>query len=138
MFKVAGIRRDVRDDKSNQDGPSAQCLLIEKLAAPVLELANRGLAQGATGAVGEVEAPLVGLGIVEAKGQGFEAACRAGDLELQEVGAAVPDFVNDRSALIFDPGRGAGQGIQEALYARFPSTNLEVEIVLPISSGIYF
>jgi hypothetical protein len=38
--------------------------LIEKLAASVLELADRWLAQSTALAVGSIEAPLVGLGIV--------------------------------------------------------------------------
>jgi hypothetical protein len=59
------IRSDVRPDHSNQDGSAIKWLLIEKLAAAILELADRGHAQGTAAAAGEILTPLVGLGIVE-------------------------------------------------------------------------
>ena len=40
MFKSAGIRRDVRDDEMNKDGPAIQCLLVEELALAGFEFAN--------------------------------------------------------------------------------------------------
>jgi hypothetical protein len=44
LFKAARIRGDVRYDKSNKDGSAVQCFLVEKLATPILEFADRGLA----------------------------------------------------------------------------------------------
>src|ERR1700735_5404149 len=64
LFKVARIRSDVRDNKSNKDGSGIECFLIEKLAASILELADRGLAHSTAVTVGKIEAPLMGLGIV--------------------------------------------------------------------------
>src|SRR5260370_23974062 len=64
LFKAARIRSDVRYNKSNQDGSVIECFLIEKLAASIFELADRGLAHGTALTVGPIEAPLVGLGIV--------------------------------------------------------------------------
>ena len=59
------IRGDVRPDHPNHDGSAIKWLLIEKLAAAILELADRGHAQGTAAAAGEMLTPLVGLGTVE-------------------------------------------------------------------------
>jgi hypothetical protein len=40
LFKTARIRSDIRDDKSNKDGPPIECFLAIKLAAPILEFAD--------------------------------------------------------------------------------------------------
>src|SRR6266849_4312763 len=104
---MARIRSDVRYDKSNIDGSTTKCFLVEKLAASILELADRGLAQGTVVAVGKIEAPLVGLGIVEMQVQTFEVPFRAIGLEFYQIGAAIPDLADDGSTLIFDPGGGA-------------------------------
>lgn len=109
--------------------------LIEELAPAVLELAYRGLAQRAAAAAGEIEAPLMRFGVVESQVQAFEVTSRAVGFELHQIGAAIPDFSDDGGSLVFDPGRGARQGMQEALQMRFPSADLEVEIVLPIPDG---
>ena len=53
------IRSDVRPDHSNQDGSAIEWLLIEKLAAPILELAGGGHTQGTAAAVGKILAPLM-------------------------------------------------------------------------------
>src|SRR5229473_3732481 len=65
LLKVGGIRGDVRPNKSNQDRSAirARWFRVEKLAASILEFADRGRAHGATLAGGPIEAPLVGLGI---------------------------------------------------------------------------
>src|SRR6267143_5089950 len=68
LFKAARIRSDIRHDKSNVDGSAIKTFLIEKLAAPIVELADCGLVQGTVDAVDKIEAPLVGLGIVQTQG----------------------------------------------------------------------
>lgn len=64
LFEAARIRRNVRYDKPNEDGTAIQCFLIEKLTASILKLANRGYTQSADGAVGEVQTPLAGFGVI--------------------------------------------------------------------------
>src|SRR5713101_236184 len=64
LFKAARIRGDVRDNKSNKNGPAVQCFLVEKLAASILEFADRGLTKRTAVTVGKIEAPLVGFGVV--------------------------------------------------------------------------
>src|SRR5258708_15639873 len=59
LFKPARIRSDVRDNKSNKDGPAIQCFLIEKFAPTILEFTDRGLTHRTAFAVGKIEAPLV-------------------------------------------------------------------------------
>ena len=72
MFKTARIWSDVRDNKSNIDGSAIECFLVVKLAASILELADRGLAHGPAAAAGKIEAPLVRLRIVEPQVQSFD------------------------------------------------------------------
>ena len=45
LLEVSRVRRDLRPDKSNIDSSALPQLLIVKLAAPILELANGRLAQ---------------------------------------------------------------------------------------------
>ena len=63
LLRTARIRSDLGDHKSNEDGSAIQCFLIEELATAINELADGGLTQYAIGAVGRIEAPLVGLRI---------------------------------------------------------------------------
>ncbi len=65
LFKAARIRSNIRDDETNKNGSTIKCLLVEKLAAPVFELADCGLGHHTAVDVGKIEAPLAGLGIVE-------------------------------------------------------------------------
>ena len=58
------IRGHVRPNKSNKDSFAIHCILSEELAASILEFADLGWIQDAILAVGPIEAPLVGLGIV--------------------------------------------------------------------------
>jgi hypothetical protein len=80
LLKVARIRSDAGYNKSNKDGSVIECFLIEKLAASIFELADRGLAQSAAVTVGKIEAPLVGLRIVQAQGESFDVTFGAIDL----------------------------------------------------------
>jgi hypothetical protein len=48
------IRSDVRPDHSNKDGSAIERLLIEKLAAAILELADRGQDEGTCGSFTKV------------------------------------------------------------------------------------
>ena len=107
LLKMARGRRDVGYDKADEDGSAIECFLGKELAAPILELADRGLAHGAAVAACKIEAPLAGLGIVQTQIQTFEVTSRAIGLELYQIGAAIPNLADDRGALIFDPGSRA-------------------------------
>src|ERR1700676_1006309 len=107
LFKTARIRSDVGDNKSNKDGAAIQCFLVKKLTAASSKLADGGFAHGATPAVGKIEVPLAGLGIVETEVQTFEVTRWACGLELHQIGAAIPNLVDDGRARIFDPCRRA-------------------------------
>ncbi len=130
---MGGIRRDVRYDESDKNGPTIQQFLIVELAAPIVELPDRGLGHDAVVAVGKIEAPLIRLRIVETQAQTFEVTGWAIGLELQQIGAAIPDLADDRRAFHVDPGRRAGQGMQAALYVCFPGADLEIEIMLAVA-----
>jgi hypothetical protein len=132
LFKAARIRSDVRDNKSNKDGSAIQWFLIVKLTPSIFKFADGGLAQGAAIAIRKIQAPLVGFGIVQAQVQTLEVACWAIGHELHQIAAAIPNFANDAGAIIFDPGRRPTQWVHQTPEVSFPSTYLEVEIVLPI------
>ena len=72
---MCGVRRDVRPNVSNQDRPVIQSVLAEKLAASILEFADRGWqAQNAGLAVCPIQAPLMSFRIVQAQGEAFDVA----------------------------------------------------------------
>jgi hypothetical protein len=132
LFKAARIRSDVRDNKSNKDGPAIQWFLIVKLTASIFEFADGGLAQDAAIAICKIEAPLVGFGIVQAQVQTLEVTCWAIRHELHQIAAAIPNFADHAGAIIFDPGRRPSQRMHQTPEVSFPSTHFEVEIVLPV------
>jgi hypothetical protein len=74
----------------------------------------------------------VRLRIVESQVQPFDVACRAIDLEFNQIRAPIPKLPNDAGPLIFDPSVEAAQRVLEAPEVRFPSANLKVKIVLAI------
>src|SRR5678815_5035751 len=65
LLESIGVRRDLGEHAADQDGAPIEFLLVVELPSSVLELTDRGCAQGAAGAVREIEAPLTRLRIVE-------------------------------------------------------------------------
>src|SRR6266576_832327 len=90
LFKTARLRSDIRYNEPNQDGPVIEGFLIEKLAAPVLEFSDCRLAQGAILAVGKIQTPLAGLGIVQTQRQRFNLTFWPIDLEFYEIRPSIP------------------------------------------------
>src|SRR5215472_1815572 len=72
------------------------------------------------------------LRIVQAQRQTFDVASWTTDLQFDQIGTAVPDFPDDGCAVIFDPGGGTSERVHQAFHVGLPTTNLEVEVVLPI------
>src|SRR5262249_11125111 len=132
LLEAARVRRDVGDHEAHEDGAAVERLLVVELAAAVLERADRRRAQGAGPDVGEVEAPLPRLGVVEPQADAFEVTGRPVGDQLHEVGPAVRDGPDDGRALVLDPGRRAGERLDEALQVRLPDTDVEIEVVLPV------
>jgi len=133
LFEMAGVWRDVRNHEANENRPAVEHLLIEKLAASILELANRRRAHRTSAAVGEVEAPLMRFGIVEAQAQALEVPCRAIGHEFQQIRAAIPNRAHNRCAVVLDPRRGARQRVLKALQMSFPGPDFKFEIMLPVA-----
>jgi hypothetical protein len=130
---MAGGRRDVGNNESNKDGAAVEHFLVEELSPAVFELPNRGLAQATAAVTRKVEAPLMGLGVVQTQAQSFNVARWAIDDKLYQIGAAIQNLPNDGSPIVFDPSGRARQGTLEAPQVSFPGANLEVKIVLPIA-----
>src|SRR5947207_15735396 len=74
MFEMRRIRVGLRPNKSNQDGFAIRAgrFRVVKLAVSILEFADRGRAHGSALAGCPIEAPLVGLGIIETQGHTFD------------------------------------------------------------------
>src|SRR5262249_34305613 len=133
LLEMAGIRRDVRDDEANKDGPAIECFLVEELTTAVFEGADRGLAEDAATTVGKIQAPLMRLRVVKAERERFDVAFGSIDLELDKIGAAIPNLADDSGAVVFDPSGGTGEGMQHAPEMGFPAADFEIEIVLAVA-----
>src|SRR5579864_1427273 len=125
------IRGHVRPSISNKDGLAIDGILGKKLAASILESSDLGWVQDASLAIGPIEPPLVGLRVIGAHGQTFEAYWVI-YLDGVQLGAAIPNLEADAGTFRFDPGIRACQGMQAALHVKFPCPNQGVKIVLPI------
>ncbi len=68
---MLGIWTDVLKDVSNQDDFAIVRFLVDKLASSIFEFTDHRLGQGTVSAVGKIETPLMGLGIVETEAQFF-------------------------------------------------------------------
>src|SRR6185436_15791203 len=101
LLEMAGVRCDVRDDEPDENGAAVEVFPGVELAAAVLELADRRWRHRAAAAVREVEAPLAGLGVVEAEAQAFDATGGALHVELHEIRRAAPDLPNHGRSLVF-------------------------------------
>ena len=89
-------------------------ILGEELTASILEFADLGWVKDANFAIGPVEAPLVGLRIVETQSQTFDVAGWAINLDGVKLGA-IPNLVADTGTVKFDPAVGSSQGTEAAL-----------------------
>src|SRR5580700_11316401 len=127
------VRSDIRPDDAHKDGSALERLLIVKLAAPVLEFADRRRAESPVAAGGKIHVPLVGLGIVEKQSQPFEMAGRTVGLDLLKLRTPIPNFFHDDSPIQIDPRRRASERLQEASDLCLPGAQVEVEIVLAVS-----
>src|SRR6266487_331310 len=138
LLEPIGVRRNVGEHIADENSAPAEVLLIEKLPAPVPELADRGHAQRSGGTVGKVQAPLMGLRIVEPQGEAFDAARGPIDDELHQIGLAVPHLSDDGCPVVRDPRRIPAQRMTEASQLRSPGADLEVEIVtaVPVPRGL--
>src|SRR5579864_902514 len=114
LFKVRGGRGDLRPDESDQDDSPFDGLLIVELSLAVLEFADGGYAENAVFAGGPIDAPLVGLGIVEPQGKALDVVGSAGGFKLFNIGTAVPQFAGDGGSVKFGPGCGAGHGMEKS------------------------
>src|SRR5262249_48198324 len=65
LLESVGVRGDVGEHVAHQDQASVERFLVEEFAAAVVELPDSGLPDPAYPAVGEIQAPLVSLWIVQ-------------------------------------------------------------------------
>ena len=66
LFKMVRVRPDVCKEMSNQDGFSVKRFVVDELATAVFEFADHGRRYRTVVAGSKIEAPTLGLGIVEA------------------------------------------------------------------------
>src|SRR6266511_3994138 len=109
-------RSGIRPNESNKDKLAIQCVLAVKLTASILEFADLGWEDRTTLAVGPVEAPLVGFGIVQTQGETFDvASCRTIGFKFFQLSAAIPNLPGNRRTIKFHPGSGSRQRMQPSL-----------------------
>src|SRR5262249_47402914 len=115
---------------AHEDRAALEGVVRVELAAPVVERAHEGVAaERAVGAVDERLAPLVRLRVVEKQRQTLPVAFRSVDLDLLELGAAVPERAHDDEPVHLDGLGRLREGMKEALDLRVPDTDVEVEVV---------
>src|ERR1700730_16895812 len=120
LFKVRRIRGHVGPIESNKDCFAVNRILSKKLTLSILEFADLGWVKDANLAVGPIEAPLVGLRIVQTEGQTLDVARGAIGLERIQLRAAIPHLIADARSVEFDPGSRARERTQAALQVIFP------------------
>jgi len=108
LFKVTRVLGNAGPYTSNKDCSSIECLLVEEFAAPVLELADRGDTQRTGFTVSEIQAPLVGLWIIQPQIKTFDVTRRAVGFEFHQISAAIPNLANNGSASISGPNMRTG------------------------------
>src|SRR5579864_6077669 len=107
-------------------------LLAVELTAPVLELADARLVHRAIAAAGEIHTPLVRPRVVQEQGHAFEMTARPVRLDLLDLCFAIPDLVDHHGAVQLGPVVGAAERMLQAADMSFPTTEVEIEIVLPV------
>ena len=95
LFETGRIRRDVHETVSNKDHSVIELFLIDKYTTAIFKLPYRGYAQNARVAIGPIEAPLMGLGIVEPQADAFDMTCRTVGRELEQIGVAIQNLSDD-------------------------------------------
>src|SRR5438309_1514627 len=129
-------RGDVRPDLPDQDRAAMKRrLLVIELAATVLELTDHRLADDPVLTGRRIEAPLMGLGIVEKEQQILDVPAGPVGLEFFELRAAIPNLTRDQSAVVLHPSRGTGKRMLQASDVSLPVTEVEVEIMLSVARG---
>src|SRR5437879_13495019 len=85
-----------------------------------------GLTRSTRRAVGDVHAPLVRLGVVEAQRQEFEVTRRTVELDLPQIGAAIPESPHHAAPVVLDPGGASPAPLQPAPHVHRPPTDRPV------------
>src|SRR5690606_19003409 len=67
LLEAPRVRADLRDDEPDEDRPAIEGIRSIEHAASILELAIHGIGHDAVPAVGEVETPLPGFGVIQAQ-----------------------------------------------------------------------
>ena len=136
MFHAGGLWREVEPDVLHQDGAAFPGLLVVEFAAVAGELAYNGRkVERAFVQVYQVNAPLVRVRVIEAKGLGFDAELVIGgrNIELFEIRIAIEKFLVVRDAVVLDPHVGALQAFGQAANVGLPVSDEKIEVVRSIA-----
>lgn len=132
----------IEPDVADEDGAAGPLLLVVELAAISGEGTDdgdveRAVVERAVVEVEEIDAPLVGGGVVHAERLPLDVeflVC-AGDVELLEVGVGVEEFVVVGYAVVLHPGGGVIEAVGEAADVDLPVADEEVEVVGAVALG---
>src|SRR6267154_1481452 len=120
LLEVMRALLDVGPDESDQYRPALEQFLIVELAAPVREFPDGRLTQCTVVAIGEINAPLAGLRVIEKECEALEVSGRTARLNFFELGATPPDRPYGDGAFHLHPAPGPRQGVLETTDVRLP------------------
>src|SRR5580692_11541111 len=132
LLEVTRVGRDGGDHEADEDGAAVEGLLVQELAAPLLEFAHCRYAEATAPTARDIQTPLVRFGVVQTQGRELEVALWPLGFQLHQVGAPVPNFAHDAGAVVLPPDRGAREGMQQPRDVGFPGADLEVKVVMPV------
>src|SRR5580698_685704 len=95
LFEMESRRRNAGKGESNADRLTGEPLVIVECAAAVRERANRRDADAHGTAIGEVDVPLAGSGIVKSQAEAFDMIGAVMEFELPKVGTTAPNLPID-------------------------------------------
>src|ERR1700722_2919643 len=130
LLEVTGSRADLDDHKAHKNGSVSKGFLVDEFSAAIMEFTHRRCARRSDGAVGEVQAPLIGFWVVQTQREGFNVTLLTLDFQLNEIRATIPDLPDRCGPVILGPRRRFREWMQEPLQVSFPHAKLVIEVVL--------
>src|SRR5215831_9488059 len=125
------VWRDNCPQVADENASPIEIFLVIELAAPIFEFPDcRRKRECAVSLIGPIYTPLVGLGIVGTHGHSFDVSGGGIRLQLVHIRTATPNRPGNDRRFELHPFVRTGERTQKAAVVRFPTAELEVEIVL--------
>lgn len=130
LLETAVVRIENVDDEAHQDRLAREGVgAVEDAALAAVEAAAHGHVERSAVHARVVQGPAPALRVEQAQGHAFDAAERAGDVELHEIRATTQQRKDDAGARVLAPLLRTAQRLQKPSYRGAPAAVLEIEIV---------